>query len=219
MFRKAINVVLIIYVDLIIHMVYYICIKRKQKGENKMDTIKKINYKNKTIKIVYDEFSDFSILDNLPHKSKVCLKSKNYDFKNNTDVDFDDYNSWEEIEKALEIEYKNYDIISICMYDHSLVSFHLNTTCQWDSGQIGFILIPKNHNEQWFNMDNFLDYWTAYFNGHVYEWLVYDICPCCENDEYYTEENYGGQCGGYLDEDEAVKEAKRYIDSLEEKAA
>ena len=38
MFKTGINVVLIIYIDLIMHMVYYICMKKKQKGENKMTT-------------------------------------------------------------------------------------------------------------------------------------------------------------------------------------
>lgn len=180
-----------------------------------MTTIKKINYKNKIIKISIDNFTEsFDIWDHLPYQSKLCLKHKRYNFKNNTDIDFDNYSSWEQIENALEIKYKGYEITPVFMFEHGGVVFSSSLTCKWDSGQIGYILIPTHSDDTWFDLNEFFNLWTAYFNGDVCQWEVLDICNCCGCESNMEDHEING---GYIDTDQCETDAKLYIDFLENK--
>lgn len=180
-----------------------------------MTTIEKIKYKNKIIEVSYDLWlEDFDILDHLPEKSEICLSNRRYQFKNTTDIDFEEYSSFEQIKNALEKKYKDYQIIPIYMMDHSGVSFSSCRTCQWDSGQIGYILIPNQTDDEWFDLDMFFEIWTAYSNGHVYQFEILDICPCCDQASNMEDR---GVLGGYISIDECVTEAKKSIDFINRK--
>ena len=70
----------------------------------------------------------------------VAVFHGNYDFGDKVDFTSDQFNDWEEMEAHIRKTYKPIALLPIYMYDHSGIT--INTTgfsCQWDSGQIGFI--------------------------------------------------------------------------------
>lgn len=71
----------------------------------------------------------------------VCFHGR-YDLGDDHDYDHRDYNGWDEMEEAIIKNEKPIVILPLYLYDHSGIT--MNTTgfsCQWDSGQVGFIFV------------------------------------------------------------------------------
>lgn len=68
---------------------------------------------------------------------------KNYKFPTNLEIDFSNFDSWEEIEKQLKKDgYKH--IQPIYMYEHGMIGLSLVPFgCRFDSGRLGFIASGK----------------------------------------------------------------------------
>lgn len=80
------------------------------------------------------------------HGLTFIASHKRYNFPTNLKVDFDSFDSWEDIEKYLKKEgYKH--IQPVYMLDHSMLAFSLNKFAglygYFDSGQIGFLASTK----------------------------------------------------------------------------
>ena len=73
----------------------------------------------------------------------VCFHSR-YNLGDKHDYNHNDYNGWDEIEKAI-IKNENVAVIlNLYLYDHSGITISTSPFgCRWDSGQIGFIYITK----------------------------------------------------------------------------
>jgi len=101
-------------------------------------------YKGYKINISYDEdpMNPRTEWDN--SGTMVCFH-KRYDLGDKDHgYKFSDYDSFDEMESAIRKQEDVAIILPIYMYDHSGIT--INTTgfsCNWDSGQIGFIFISK----------------------------------------------------------------------------
>ena len=74
----------------------------------------------------------------------VCFHSR-YNLGDKHDYNKDDFGSWDELQEAIEEDYDPIIIKPLYLYDHSgLVISTTPFECHWDSGQIGFIFVPKD---------------------------------------------------------------------------
>jgi hypothetical protein len=106
-----------------------------------MDTIETIEMDGITIKIYPDDraFNPRTEYDNL---GKMVCFHKRYDLGDKHDYKFHEYSSWEGIKQILIKEENALVILPIYMYDHSGLTVKTTPfSCQWDSGQIGYIYI------------------------------------------------------------------------------
>jgi len=187
----------------------------------------KIEYKKHTIQISYDEFSmhprtDF---DNL---GSMVMFHNRYNLINEGFYNKNDFNSWEELEKYIIRVEDIAVILPVYMYDHTGVV--LNTTgfsCQWDSGQVGFIFISKAKARTEYSwkqitktrrerLEKYLieevEVYSQYLNGDVYGYTVL-------NEEGEEIEADGGSYYGYDHEKSGLMEnAKDAIDYEIERA-
>jgi len=136
-----------------------------------------------------------------------------------------DYDSWDEMEKAI---IKNEDvavILPLYLYDHSGIT--ISTTsfdCRWDSGQIGFIFISKKKVREEYSINRITKEWKEkvtkylegeveaydqYLRGDIYGYKVSKISVCdlgCEHEEEID------SCWGFYGEDNAFEEAKGIVE-------
>lgn len=76
--------------------------------------------------------------------AKMVCFHRRYDLGDKHDYDFNNYDSWAELKKAI---CKNENVVAILplfMYDHSGITISTSPfSCRWDSGQIGFVYVTK----------------------------------------------------------------------------
>jgi len=107
------------------------------------------DYKNYVIKLIQDTDAQ-NPLEDCDGNPKYALFHKRMSLQNDTDLDFNDYNSWEELKAALVKKYKALAILPVYMYAHSGQTIATTPfSCKWDSGQIGFIFINKEVLNEW----------------------------------------------------------------------
>jgi len=161
-----------------------------------------------------DCYDDPRSWDNM---AEMILHHRKYNLSNETSVDFDDFNSWNEMQKFLEKEYAV--VLPVYMYDHSGVSIDTAPfSCRWDSGQIGFCVISKEKIQEefgWTNLtkgrrakleriiDQEVKTYSAFLNGDVYRFTIYD-----DNGEFVD------CCGGYYGWEDCEAEAKSHMEYL-----
>lgn len=138
---------------------------------------------------------------------------KKYDVPNETDFDFDDYDSWDELESALEEVYDY--VIPVYMYDHSQVALSTGGfSCPFDSGRLGFACLNKewikvmglekrSEQELLGYLEEELMIYQQYLNGEVYEWEILD-----EHNELVE------YSGDFYDFYEALDDATYYARSM-----
>jgi len=163
-------------------------------------------YKDNIISIQYDdnpenprEWDNICII-HIGHK-RYCFGDKNY-------------NDYESIEEARKEAKNNGDVIlPLYMYDHSGITISLTPfSCPWDSGQIGFVQIPRKKMLKEFNKKIFtkklkekaleiakneVEILDSYISGNVYGYII--------NEYEYS-------CWGYYSIEDALNEAKTIID-------
>jgi len=143
-----------------------------------------------------------------------------YDFGDKVEFTSNDFGSWDEMEAGIKKRYKPIAILPIYMYDHSGIT--INTTgysCQFDSGQIGFIFTTQkkldemgltiNNDESWpefvQRMEKYLvgevETMDQYVSGEVYGFVIKD--------------QYGNQtdsCWGFYGDDPKVNGILDHVD-------
>ena len=147
--------------------------------------------------------------------TKLICFHKRYSLGDKHDYKAADYNSFDEMKRAIIKAEKPAVILPLYMYDHSGIA--LSTTpfsCRWDSGQLGFALIKKDSKRLTAKEKERLtkvllacvEEYSQYINGEVYMYTVYD-----ENEDVV-------ECvGGYYKEEDAEEDAKDVIARLEKK--
>jgi hypothetical protein len=154
----------------------------------------------------------------------VCSHNR-YDLGDKHNYKFNDYDSWDEVKKDI-IKRENVGVIlPLYLYDHSGIT--MNTTgfsCQWDSGQVGFIFISKQKMLLEYGgkivtqklKDRVTEYlkgevetYDQYLTGDVYGYRVFKV----ENGE----EEELDSCWGFYGEDDCIDEGKGIMDYLLEK--
>jgi len=172
-----------------------------------------IKYKNHTINIVDDECPESPReWDNLG--KMICFHSR-YDLGDKHDINHDDYDGWDAMEKHLAKEYDGV-ILPLYLYDHSGIT--MNTTgfsCNWDSGQLGFICVSKESIRKWHSWKNI----TKKRLDTISKYLVNEVGTY---DKYLTGEVYGFEvkdnkgdivdsCYGFYNKEDAINDAKGCI--------
>jgi hypothetical protein len=173
--------------------------------------------KDYLIEVVNDEYPENPrSWDNLG--TMVCFH-KRYDLGDKHDYNHNDYDSWEELEKAINENEKVHTILPLYLYDHSGITISTKPFgCPWDSGQIGFIFISKDKvKEEGLENDkiesyliNEVDTYDKYICGQMYGYRIFKVNTCnlgCEHKELMD------SCWGYYDEDECMKDAEDMVSS------
>ena len=177
-----------------------------------------IQYKGYEIEIYQDEFPENPReWDNLT--TMVCFH-KRYDLPNETEYNSDMFSSWEHLENQI---HKDNDIcvcLPVYMHDHSGITVRTYPfSCQWDSGQIGFIYVTKNKIKKEFNKKRI----SKELTKKVKQYLIHELETY---DDYITGNAYGysvikdnkilDSCSGYYGFDHEksglLEQAKSFID-------
>ena len=202
-------------------LMLYIC--SEQLKHLKMEHTNETRNGNYITRTYYDDSPESPrSWDNLG--TMVCFH-KRYDLGEKHDYRFNDYNSWDEMEKDI-IKRENVGVIlPLYLYDHSGIT--MNTTgfgCQWDSSQVGFIFISKQKMLQEYGgkivtqklKDRVTEYlkgevktYDQYIRGDVYGYRVFKV----ENGE----EEELDSCWGFYGEEECMSEGVGIMDYLLEK--
>lgn len=183
------------------------------KDENIIDSKQiKVLHKTYTIKIFQDDFpisprEDYNL-------GTIIHWSRNYELGEidgrKEDIDPHDFATIKIKEGAV--------ILPVYIYDHSGIT--INTTgfsCQWDSGQVGWIFADKDAIRKWYQVKNI----TKKLKERVREHLVSEIetfDKYIRGDVYgFTVEDEDGEgvdsCWGFYDEKECMEAAEESVPS------
>lgn len=175
--------------------------------------------------------------DNLT--SMICFH-KRYRLGDDTNINADDFNGWQEVEKYLKEVWDIGIIKPLYLFDHSGITISTKPfSCQWDSGQIGFVYITKDRiqaeygslqNEAYEKAENVLngevETYDEYLRGNVYSFSLEKLnhCDCCNCD---NTEIIDSCCGFYgldgikdipshldIDDKELIEFFKKELDNI-----
>lgn len=166
----------------------------------------------------------------------VCFHNR-YDLGDNHNYNSDDYNSWEEMKKAIIKEENTAVILPLYLYDHSGISISTGAfSCRWDSGQIGFIFVSKEKALEEFGgkivtaklkeriekiLEGEVETYTQYVEGDVYGFQIVDedddIIDSCYG--FYGSDHKESGMLDYIDHEllglSSREELEQLIDTLE----
>jgi hypothetical protein len=145
--------------------------------------------------------------------SAVVFAFFHRNYKNESDIDTNDFSSLDEIREYIESR-NGLNAICLPVYLYSHSGDTINTTgfsCPWDSGQLGFAYITKEMAREWWGWKNItqkrkeqlyeaikgeVEVYDKYIKGEVYYHEVYD-----------NEGNLIDSCHGFFDKDDCISEA------------
>jgi hypothetical protein len=143
----------------------------------------------------------------------VCFH-KRYDLGDKTDYRSEDYDSWEELKNGIEENEGEIVILPLYLYDHSGITISTSSfSCQWDSGQIGFIFVSKHKIEkEGIDITKVEEYlkgevetYDQYLRGDVYGYKVFKVSTCSLGHEHEEEIE---SCWGFYGDEECMTEAE-----------
>jgi transposase len=166
-----------------------------------MEAVKEFKTKDKVLKIFIDESAENprTLWDNLG--TMVCFHRR-YDLGDKHNYSSSDYDSWDEMEKAIIKQEDVAVILPLYLYDHSGIT--MNTTgfsCGWDSGQVGFIFVSRETLRNEYGVKRIsnkiiekatklllgeVETYDQYICGDVYGFKVFKVETCdngCEHEE------------------------------------
>jgi len=131
-----------------------------------------IKVENISVEIIYD-----SVAENpreWDNATKFVMFHKRYDLPNELGIRNEDYGSWDEMQEALDNQYKW--VYPVFMLDHSGLAFSINSfDCKFDSGQVGFIVSDEGTPEEaYMHATSELKTYGDYANGDVYGFSVFE---------------------------------------------
>lgn len=153
-------------------------------------TIETIEKDNLRLTISYDTDAMNPREDDCGLGSRMVCFHKRYNMPNEENYDYNDYNSWKEFEQQIRKDNDIAILLNVFMYEHSGVSLSTARTCQWDSGQVGFMYITKPMIRQLRNckyvtkkileqeeqyLRNQIKIYGKYMNGDVYGFQLEEI--------------------------------------------
>lgn len=155
---------------------------------SKSNTMQEYKLSNgKTLQVIQDndpinprtEWDNLGVMVCFHNRYQLGDKNHGYNSK--------DYNSWDEMKKAI---IKNEDvavILPLFLYDHSGIT--MKTTSfndQWDSGQVGFIFVTKKQAREQFSKKRI----SKQFTKKLEDYMVGEVETY---DQYLTGDVYGFQ--------------------------
>lgn len=177
-----------------------------------MEAVEKIRSGNKILRIFQDDYTENPRLefDNLG--TMICFH-KNYKLGDKHEYDSSDYNSWDEVEKAIINNENPAVILPLYLFDHGGITMKTTPfSCNWDSGQVGFIFISKEKvrevhgvkrisSELKERIKNYLESevktYDQYLTGDVYGFTVSEVETCNKGHEHEEEID---SCHGFYGE-------------------
>jgi hypothetical protein len=130
------------------------------------------------------------------------------------------YNDSESIHAAEAEAKRNGDLVlPLYMFDHSGITISLTPfSCPWDSGQVGFVQVPRKSFVEEFGKKNF----TPKLKKKAREWAESEtktLDSYIRGDVYgYVIDEDGDSCWGYYSEEDAMEEAKSIVDWIVKEA-
>jgi len=169
-----------------------------------------LKHNNKTINIKYDQDAESPrAWDNLG--TMICFHGR-YNLGDEHSFDHNDYNSFEEMEKAIE---KQYDavVLPLYLYDHSGITISTSPfSCNWDSGQVGFIAISKEKARNEYGWKAITkkrkELLTSYLEGEVETYDQYLRGDVFGFEILNSEGEVEDSCWGFFGEEYAIEAAK-----------
>jgi len=148
----------------------------------------------------------------------VCFHGR-YDLGDEHNYKSGDYNGWDEMEKNI-IKNENVGVIlPLYLYDHSGITISTSPfSCNWDSGQIGFIFISKEKMLKEYGgkivtqtlkdkvegyLKSEVETYDQYLTGDVYGYRVSEVKTCSEGHEHEEELD---SCWGYYGQEGCMEE-------------
>lgn len=162
-----------------------------------------------------------------PMTTMVCFH-RNYSLGDKHSYRQDDYNSWEEVGKAIKEDNAIVLMQPLYMYEHSGITISTGPySCPWDSGQIGFIYVTREsmadagllHLEESICetdiqraqdiLDAEVDEYDMYVRGEVYYFRVSSkkTCECCN----HTKIEVIDSCTGFYGYEHLEESLKEYV--------
>ena len=131
-----------------------------------------IKVENISVEIIYDQLSQSP--REWDNATKFAMFHKRYNLPNELDIKNEDYGSWDEMQEALDNQYKW--VYPVFMFDHSGIAFSINSfDCPFDSGQVGFIVSNEGTPEEaYMHATSELKTYGDYANGDVYGVRVFE---------------------------------------------
>ena len=175
------------------------------------------------LKIVQDNYPDNPRHDDNV-TTMVCFH-KRYELGDKTDYRSDDYDSWDEMKEQIEKDNNVLMIKPLYMYDHSGITISTSSfSCNWDSGQIGWVFIDKKklndmcgegtytdkELDEW--LEGEVDTYDKYLTGDVWGYQVYEVVTC---DLGHEHKELVESCYGYYGHDECENEGKSILEHME----
>jgi len=157
------------------------------------------------LEIVQDEYAPNPRSDYDEFGTMVCFHSNYILGDNDHDYKKDDHNSWDELKDAIWKDNNVAMILPLYLYDHSGITISVEPfSCQWDSGQVGWIYITKEKlAETGVDFDqekirklllNEVEVYDQYLTGDVYGFIlqyVKDKCETCGHTQIGEDSCYG----------------------------
>jgi hypothetical protein len=135
------------------------------------DAIKTFQHAGCTVEIHQDEDAENprEAFDNV---GKMVCFHKRHALGDKTDFKSGDYSGWDGLRKAIEEREQVAVILPLYLYDHSGITISTKPfSCQWDSGQVGFIYATVAQvKDEW---DGDVDAATKYLQGEVETYDLY----------------------------------------------
>lgn len=144
----------------------------------------------------------------------VCFH-KRYKLGDNNDIDFHDFECWNEMEAYIEGKLNAKYILPLYLLDHSILA--ISTTSfndRWDSGHVGFVYVTEKRINEWYGKDvdkemvlqqlrNEVDIYNHYLRGEGYGYIVVKLitCPTC----FHFKEETVGSCFGFYSPGDALE--------------
>jgi len=142
---------------------------------------------------------------------------KRYDLGDTHHYKKSDYESWDEFKTKIEEDNPQCIIHPLYLMDHSGLSISIQPFgCPWDSGQIGFIFLPKEYIEQELKnnlkraeqvISSEIESYNQYLSGEVYGYIIRDK-NCSECGSAGEELD---SCWGYFDRDSVLDNYRKEI--------
>ena len=153
----------------------------------------------------------------------ICFHNR-YDLGDKHDYKSSMFGGWNEMKEQIEEDYNVGVILPLYLYDHSGITISTSSfSCQWDSGQIGWIFCTKEEMESNFMklsgqdliersevlLKGEVETYDQYLTGDVYGYRVFKVETCSQGHEHEEELD---SCYGYYGEDECMKEGVRVME-------
>lgn len=151
----------------------------------------------------------------------VCFH-RNYNLGDKTEYKSSDFDSWEDLKKQIESDNKVLFIKPLYMYEHSGITISTSPfSCQWDSGQIGWVFITEKklnlmcgkefkRDEETLNCitNSEVKNYDEFLTGNVYQYTIYEIETCSLGHEH---KSVVESCGSYYDEGDCTDEGNSVL--------